>query len=49
VMIRQRLFGEIRFTLDLDLKGLWDIWHQQVDQTRNKEHKMLQRKKKKLS
>lgn len=41
-MVWQRLFGKIGFTLDLDLKGLWDIRHQQVDQTRNEEDEMLQ-------
>lgn len=41
VVFRQRLLSEVGLTFDPDLKGLWNIRNQQVDQARNEEHKML--------
>lgn len=44
VVLRQCLFSEVSLAFDPDLKGLWDIWYQQVNQTRDEEDEMLRNK-----
>lgn len=39
--VRQSLFGEIAFSLDLDQEFLWDVGHEEVDHPTHREDHVL--------